>query len=172
VTTTPRQRRAVGATRHARLRRRPGTAPTRSQRSCGRASPTAPPPPGVRSLSWTCATSRCSTSTAPTELSSARCGRGCAPTPPPTSRWPVRSTAAAPSPTRHDKQARLRPFYMIHTCYPTGAGDDHGIDPNKKWLRLPYVSTFLRSRCLHPHPYSRSSSESSYRWMALADPPG
>jgi hypothetical protein len=94
-------------------------------------------------LSWTCATSRCSTSTAPTELSSARCGRGCAPTPPPTSRWPVRSTAAAPSPTRHDNQARLRPFYMIHTCYPTGAGDDHGIDPNKKWLRLPYVSTFF-----------------------------
>jgi hypothetical protein len=35
----------------------------------------------------------------------------------------------------------------------TGAGDDHGIDHHKNWLRFPYDSTFLRSRYLHPHPY-------------------
>jgi hypothetical protein len=35
----------------------------------------------------------------------------------------------------------------------TGAGEDHGIDHDKNWLRFPYDSTFLRSHYLHPHPY-------------------
>eukprot|EP01047_Picozoa_sp_COSAG01_P030275 COSAG01_NODE_2106_length_8416_cov_47.839485_18_plen_116_part_00 len=33
-----------------------------------------------------------------------------------------------------------------------GAGEDHGIDHGKTWLRFPYDSTFLRSHYLQPHP--------------------
>jgi hypothetical protein len=35
----------------------------------------------------------------------------------------------------------------------TGAGEDHEIDHHKNPLRFPYVSDFLRSHYLHPHPY-------------------
>jgi hypothetical protein len=40
----------------------------------------------------------------------------------------------------------------------TGAGGDNGIDHNKNCLRFPYVSTFLRPRYLHPHPYTASTA--------------
>jgi hypothetical protein len=33
------------------------------------------------------------------------------------------------------------------------AGEDHGIDHHKNWLRFPYVFIFSRSHDLHPHPY-------------------
>jgi hypothetical protein len=36
---------------------------------------------------------------------------------------------------------------------PAGAGEDHGIDHDKNWLRFPYDSTVVRSHYLHPHPH-------------------
>jgi hypothetical protein len=58
---------------------------------------------------------------------------------------------------------RRFPFVIVAGCLgrdsPTGAGDDHGIDHNKNWLRFPDDSTFLRSHYLHSHPYATPSLE-------------
>jgi hypothetical protein len=75
--------------------------------------------------------------------------------------WGVWAWAAArsasPSMSRATPTVATSPHRACPTTTPalpsTGAGEDHGIDPNQSRLKFPYDSTFVRFHDLHPHPY-------------------